>query len=209
MSHYWLWDKKQHESTLQPGVMAGALQLEVLGSPLVFWLSLLMIFAGFSMHRMGPSFSRGRFGLPIACIGVVLLFSPSPDSAHPEAAVIDSLASSINWIVFAISGTYLIVGASPTYGVSKPTSIGVGWILVISSWYFATPLLLSLEIDLALEGIAGIFGFLTGLLAFTLGIWIAERRSSIAGESKPLSEDEVQLVKSILVRRIGSEMDDN
>jgi len=123
--------------------------------------------------------------------------------------VIDSLASSINWIVFAISGTYLIVGASPTYGVSKPTSIGVGWILVISSWYFATPLLLSLEIDLALEGIAGIIGFVTGLLAFTLGIWIAERRSSIAGESKPLSEDEVQLVKSILVRRIGSEMDDN
>ena len=176
---------------------------------MVFWLSLFLIFAVISMHRMGPSFDRSRFGLPIACIGVVFLFSPSPDSVHPEATVIDSMASSFTWLVCAISGTYLIVGASPNYGVSNPLSTGIGWILVISSWYFATPSLISLEIDLALDGIAGILGFVTGLLAFSLGIWIAEGRSSIVGVSKPLSEDEVRLVQTILVRRIGSEMDDN
>jgi len=83
----------------------------------------------------------------------------------------------------------------------------LGWAAVFLSWVLIS---LDLETSVANElllNLSVIPGLLLGVIAFALGVELAERSSAMRRESSPLSDDEGRLVRTILTRRLGGDGD--
>ena len=166
------------------------------------WPPLLLAMLGVCMHRMGPAFERSRFGPPVALLGLVAFILQPDGLTGPEKAMHDALISSLPWIAAATVGTLLVLRGAPTYWVAKPGLMLLGWSAVSLSWVLIWP---DFETSIANEfllDLSVIPGLMLGVIAFALGVGIAERSSVIREESSPLTDDEGRLVHTILTRRL-------
>ena len=173
------------------------------------WAGFLITMLGVCLHRTGPAFERSRFGLPIALLGVSMFILLPDGLTGPEKAMHDALLSSLPWVAAATVGTLLVLRGAPTYGSADPGLMILGWASISLAW-----LLISLDLNFSvafglLSGLSVLPGLLLGIIAFTLGVWLAESFSEASGESSPLTDDEGRLVKSILTRRLGGDEGDH
>ncbi len=189
--------------------MAASVLLTSLGHPAVFWASLVVISAGVCLHRMGPAFNRSRFGPPLAFLGIATLLLPNHGTIHPEGAVYDSISDSLPWLTAALVGSLLVLRGAPTYGSRRNIELAAGWGFISLSLYASISEFSSIVFGEILHGIFAMAGLLSGLAIFLAGIWVSERFSTIDNESEPLSQDEEALVRTILSRRIGGDLDGN
>jgi len=138
------------------------------------------------------------------------MFILLPDGlTGPEKAMHDALLSSLPWVAAATVGALLVLRGAPTYGSADPGLMILGWASISLAW-----LLISLDLNFSvafglLSGLSVLPGLLLGIIAFTLGVWLAESFSEASGESSPLTDDEGRLVKSILTRRLGGDEGDH
>ncbi len=171
------------------------------------WGTLILALLGVCMHRMGPAFERSRFGPPIALLGLVSFILLPDGLTGPEKAMHYALISSLPWIAAATVGTLLVLRGAPTYWAAKPGLMLLGWAAVLLSWVLIS---LDLETSVANELLLNLSvmpGLLLGVIAFALGVELAERSSAMRRESSPLSDDEGRLVRTILTRRLGGDGD--
>jgi Ca2+/Na+ antiporter len=87
--------------------------------------------------------------------------------------------------------------------------LAAGWGFISLSLYASISEFSSIVFGEILHGIFAMAGLLSGLAIFLAGIWVSERFSTIDNESEPLSQDEEALVRTILSRRIGGDLDGN
>ena len=106
--------QEKHKNLLHPGSMVV--------DEAILWSSLVLLAVGLSLHRMGPSFRRSRFGFPLSLIGVAsfILLPEKLDDAESE--VYNSIIELIKWCTPFVLGAILVLRSSSTYG--EPSSYG-------------------------------------------------------------------------------------
>ncbi|GIS03379.1 MAG: hypothetical protein CM15mP105_1360 [Methanobacteriota archaeon] len=65
----------------------------------ILWSSLVLLATGISLHRMGPSFQRSRFGSPLALLGVASFVLLPEKLDDPESEVYGSIIALVKWTV--------------------------------------------------------------------------------------------------------------
>jgi len=173
----------------------------------IVWASLALTILGYCIHRMGPSFRRSRFGTPLALLGLTCLIILPEGNEGPESLLHDSLVELISWAVPFSFGVILVLRAAPTYWKTRPMEMVVGWGSIVFSWFVLSQYYGSDSLSDALLGLWALLGIILGLLAFFAGVVLAEKRSGFATETEPLSNEEETLVRTILVRRLGGNLD--
>ena len=72
----------------------------------ILWSSLVLLAAGLSLHRMGPSFQRSRFGSPLALLGVASFVLLPEKLDDPESEVYGSIIALVKWAGLAVEGYF-------------------------------------------------------------------------------------------------------
>jgi len=156
------------------------------------------------MHRMGPSFKRQRFAIPVFFLGAIMFISITRPSelGVPEREIFNSFQSNCLWIISAIiSGAFLLSGSS-NYRTPNYPLLLTGSILGVASCYFALMELMESSIIEILRSSLTFIGLLIGASAFVYGSISAEKSTKIFNESSPLSEGEMELVSKVLGDRL-------
>ena len=191
-------------------------------------LGLSLVLAAFSMGRMGPSFKRSRFGLPLGALGLALMvFLPeSPLDFEPGYAecqilyhcrwdmrdqYLDVLIGSLSWIVLCLLGSAIIIRGSSVYGRNRSRSVIVGWVIVFAAWYLISRMLFYEFI------ISEPFFILLGLIvlaSMAATIWFhvqvvryTERKTPRMPKIAPLDERESRMVTEMIRRNLGGEVE--
>ena len=189
--------RKTQESSHCPQFMFGGDE--------VIWISLIIISIGNSFHRMGPSFERSRFGLPLILLGSTFLVLLPGELSERGTELHELIVKSISIALPFVLGAILILRNSPTYGERRIPGLVSGWILVSVSWVVLFSEGNTFSILGATRGLFALLGLLGGLIAVIIGSYLAERSSGLRDESAPLSNEEGMLVKTILERRLGGD----
>ncbi len=171
---------------------------------LQFWFGIFLFFAGISLHRIGPSFKRNMFGIPIFLIGFLLFLIPSGDLSTIEKELYSIAIVNIPWILTMFLGLSLSLYGAPIFWKRK-LNINIFGILVLSlSWilYFYTAFSTNLKI---INILANLFGMFIAFLILILIIKSIESNTPKVKESEPLDENEKKFIISIIKRNIGGE----
>ena len=171
----------------------------------ILWSSLVLLAVGFSLHRMGPSFQRRRFGSPLALLGLVSFVLLPEKLDDPESEVYDSIIDLIKWGAPLVLGAILVLRSSSTYGESSSSGLLLGWVVIVVSWiigYLQHGSVSSMEV---IGASSSLLGILFGFALVYIGASISERSIRLAPYSDPLSEEEGTLVRAILLRRLGGD----
>jgi len=177
----------------------------VLTDAVMVWGSLALITFGYCIHRMGPAFDRSRFGPPVALLGFTCLILLPGEIEGPESSLHDSFVETVSWLAPFSLGVFFVLRGASTYWKAKLLLIALGWLFISSSWYIFAQNLDSQIFSEAKLGLWSSLGLIIGLTAFIAGVILSEKYSSFSSESEPLSEDEKQLVRTILERRLVGE----
>ena len=171
----------------------------------ILWSSLVLLAAGLSLHRMGPSFQRSRFGSPLALLGVASFVLLPEKLDDPESEVYGSIIALVKWAAPFALGSILVLRSSSTYG--EPSSFGLllGWSLIAISWIIAYPEHVSVSSTDVIGASSSLLGILLGLTLVYIGVSFSERSVGLESYSDPLSEEEGELVRTILLRRLGGD----
>lgn len=164
---------------------------------------MLVLSVGFSFHRMGPSFERGRFGFPLALLGLTCLAIFPEDLSQRGSELHDSIIQAVKWSTPFVLGLILILRYSPTYERSQPIGIFSGWILIVSSWMMFLIEKGSISLSEIMSGVLVLMGLLVSLISIIICTTFLESSSGLRIESDPLSSEEQDLVRTILHRRLG------
>ncbi len=177
--------------------------------------------ASFSLQRMGPSFERSRFALPLGALGLAMMIFIPENKQYFEGGsgicqyhfcdseirelYLEFMIDSIIWISLALLGLALVLRGS-LYGYSIISVSIVGWFLILASWYQLTQI--QLFVSLVYSPIV-IFWFIfvsIGIIcAFYLYFVIirySERRLIGEGQTSPLDEREMKMVTEIIRRNL-------
>ena len=163
------------------------------------------------MHRMGPSFKRHSWGTPLFFLGAILFVSinrPS-DLGVSEREIFDSFQSNIPWVITAILSIALLLSGSSNYRPSNYPVLLLGLISGSFSCYLALMELMESSIDEIFQASLTLIGMFIGTSAFILGSILAEKSTRVVNESRPLSEEEGELVSKILRDRLEGARNDN
>jgi len=179
------------------------------------------------MGRMGPSFERSRFGLPLGALGLALMvFLPEPpldfEPGYAECRrlyhcqwvlrdqYLDVLIGSLSWIVLALLGSLMIIRGSSVYGRNRPRSVIAGWALVIAAWFLISRMWFYQSI---ISEPFFIFLGLIVLLSMAATIWIhvqvvryTEWKTPRMPKIAPLDERESRMVTEMIRRNLGGEV---
>tara|TARA_B100000941_G_C28382848_1_gene488375 strand:- start:305 stop:850 length:546 start_codon:yes stop_codon:yes gene_type:complete len=171
----------------------------------ILWSSLVLLTAGLSLHRMGPSFQRSRFGSPLALLGVVSFVLLPEKLNEPESEVYASIIALAEWVAPFVLGAILVLRSSSTYG--EPSSYGLllGWALIAISWIIAYPEHVSVSSIDVIGASSSLLGILLGIALVYIGASFFERSVRLESYSDPLSEEEAEVVRTILLRRLGGD----
>ena len=171
----------------------------------IVWGSLVVLMIGFCLHRMGPAFERGRVGPPLILLGITCLVLLPAELVYPEDKLIQSFFDLLPWASTFFLGAILALRASSNYGISNPYILSLGWVLIALSWYIFINFSDPISLHSILGGLWASLGVFSGLLAFGVGVVVAEQMTGLDSESAPLSEKESSLVRIILERRLGGD----
>ena len=171
----------------------------------ILWSSLVLVAIGYNFQRMGPSFDRSRFGFPLALLGATSFVLLPEDLNYPESEVHSSIIGLVKWAAPFFLGSLLVLRSSPTYGRASPIGLLLGWATIGSSWVIAYLEYISVSSNDYISGIFSFIGILLGLILVYIGASKSERSIGLDSYSDPLSEEERELVKTILLRRLGGD----
>lgn len=171
----------------------------------ILWSSLVLLASGIVLHRMGPSFRRSKFGFPIALLGVASFILLPENLDEPESEVYEGIITLVKWAAPFFLGTILVLRSSSTYGESSSSGMILGWAVIVTSWIVAFPELASVSYTDVIEASSSLLGILSGLILVYIGASFSERLIGIESYSDPLSEEEGELVRTILLRRLGGD----
>ncbi len=175
----------------------------------ILWSSLLLVVVGYSFHRMGPSFRRSRFGYPLALLGASCFVFLPEELSKPESELYNSIIGMITLVVPFLLGVFLVLRDSPTYGDSRPAGLFLGWAAIGTSWAILYFEQMSVSGSSIISGLLSSVGILLGFVMSYLGASIVERSIGLEFSSEPLTNEEGQLVRTILERRLGGGGHDN
>ena len=164
---------------------------------------MLVLSAGFSFHRMGPSFERSRFGFPLILLGFTCLVIFPEDLSQRESELHDSILQFFKWSTPFVIGTIMILRYSHTYGQDELLGLVSGWIFVVFSWIMIFFDRGSISLSEIMRGFLVLLGFLACLISIIICTTLIERSSGLRIESEPLTNEEQDLVRTILQRRLG------
>tara|TARA_B100000459_G_scaffold77582_1_gene43164 strand:- start:294 stop:839 length:546 start_codon:yes stop_codon:yes gene_type:complete len=171
----------------------------------ILWSSLVLLASGIVLHRMGPSFRRSKFGFPIALLGVASFILLPENLDDPESEVYGGIITLVKWAAPFVLGTILVLRSSSTYGESSSSGMLLGWSVIVTSWIVAFPELASVSYTDVIGASSSLLGILSGLILVYIGASFSERLIGIESYSDPLSEEEGELVWTILLRRLGGD----
>ncbi len=163
------------------------------------------------MHRMGPSFKRHRWGSLLFFLGATLFVSinrPS-DLGVSEREIFASFQSNITWVITAILSIALLLSGSSNYRTPNYPILTLGLISGFFSCYLALMEIMESSIVEIFQASLTLIGIFIGTSAFILGSFLAEKSTRVVNESRPLSEEERELVSKILRNRLEGATNDN
>ena len=171
----------------------------------ILWSSLVLLAIGLSFHRMGPSFQRSRFGFPIFLIGAACLILLPDNLDDAENKVYNSIIELVKWCTPFALGAILVLRSSSTYG--EPSSFGLflGWSVIVISWIIAYLERASVSSVDIIGASSSLLGILLGIVLVYIGASLSERSVGLESYSDPLSQEEGELVRTILRRRLGGD----
>lgn len=175
----------------------------------MIWFSILALSVSFSFHRMGPSFERGRYGIPLGALGLLCLVIFPEDLSERESEIHDSIIQFINWFTPFIFGSLLILRYSPTYFDGLPIGVLSGWILVVFSWIMIFNERDSFTFLDMITGSLVLLGFLIVMFCIIFSKFLFYLPSGSKNESEPLSTEEQDLISAILKSRLEGGKNDN
>tara|TARA_B100000287_G_scaffold106043_1_gene98326 strand:- start:5250 stop:5714 length:465 start_codon:yes stop_codon:yes gene_type:complete len=152
---------------------------------------------------MGPAFERSRFGMPLMMLGLIGSISSPENLPGIERELQGAIIDLFSWLIPFSIGTFLVLDSAPNYRKTRKLKLILGWIFISSSWMLLSPKIDSQMAKEITHGSIVLAGLFIGSIPILSGIIIEERISGIRSESEPLSKEEEELVKTILVRRIG------
>ena len=171
----------------------------------ILWSSLVLLATGLSLHRMGPSFQRSRFGFPLALLGFASFILLPEKLDDPESEVYGSIIALVKWTAPFILGAILVLRSSSTYGELSSSGLLLGWAVIAISWiiaYFEHVSVSSIDV---IGASSSLLGILFGFALVYIGASFSERSVRLESYSDPLSEEEGELVRTILRRRLGGD----
>ena len=171
----------------------------------ILWSSLVLLASGLSLHRMGPSFQRSRFGPPLVLLGVASFVLLPGKMDDPETEVYGSIIALGKWTVPFILGAILVLRSSSTYGEPSSSGLLLGWAVIAISWIIAYLEPVSVSSIDVIGASSSLLGNLLGIALVYIGASISERSVRLESYSDPLSEEEGELVRTILLRRLGGD----
>ena len=183
----------------------------------------ILLLVSISWNRMGPSDSRYRMALVIATVGIVLVTGPdilSPsdlydrfsgdDASHDMGVAIIHFAT---WAILLAFGSVLTIRGSRVYGAISPTTLFIGWLLVISSIFVALvfrpgtnlldPMKGVFSIWDALSAAPIILGMISGLIAAVAIVAWSEYSEPPLPPTPGLDDDERMYVRKIVEDHLG------
>ena len=171
----------------------------------ILWSSLVLLASGLSLHRMGPSFQRSRFGPPLVLLGVASFVLLPGKMDDPETEVYGSIIALGKWTVPFILGAILVLRSSSTYGEPSSSGLLLGWAIIAISWIIAYLEPVSVSSIDVIGASSSLLGNLLGIALVYIGASFSERSVRLESYSDPLSEEEGELVRTILLRRLGGD----
>ena len=172
------------------------------------WLGFALCTIGIGMHRTGPAFSRHRFGVPVAMLGLALMLVHTHEPPEPEVGLVLSMVDSL-WVAPAVFGFALVLMGAPLYWKARPAALLAGWPLVAVAWYIAYPSIAGTSLTDFLTALIALLGVALALVVFALCVRTAERMAPPEDETEPLTEREKRYVESVLKRHLGGESDES
>tara|TARA_B100001250_G_scaffold85993_1_gene71127 strand:- start:27487 stop:28026 length:540 start_codon:yes stop_codon:yes gene_type:complete len=179
----------------------------MMGWWLQWWIGLFLMVSGFSMGRMGPAFSRSKIGYPLALFGLGLVFFSTEEGLiSNEQIASETMRQTLYWALPGLFGCYIVARGSPIYNVTRPTTLAIGWVILLFSWYV---LLTNYDLpgpDVVSSAIT-IAGLIVVFIAHIFIIRLVETLPRSNETIPPLSEIEKTYVANVLNRHLGDRED--
>ena len=175
----------------------------ILGSTL-FWSAILLLMVGISFGRMGPSFSRSNFSLPIILLGILLLIFNNSPIENPESDLLDSIHGFAPWFFVCSLGCFLVLRGSPIYWKVRYPQLSIGWIIILLSFYLFYEYY-ELPDNFLLVLLFSSLGAILSLFLFILLVRFVENSIPLDDLAPELTEEEKDFVKEIISINIGVE----
>jgi len=175
----------------------------ILGSTL-FWSAILLLMVGISFGRMGPSFSRSNFSLPIILMGFLLLIFNNFSIENPESDLLDSINGFAPWFFVCSLGCFLVLRGSPIYWKVRYPQLSIGWIIILLSFYLFYEYY-ELPDNFLLVLLFSSLGAILSLFLFILLVRFVENSIPLEDPAPELTEEEKDFVKEIISINIGVE----
>ena len=173
----------------------------IFGSTL-FWSAILLLLVGISFGRMGPSFSRSKFSLPIIFLGTLLLLFNNSHIENPEADLLDSIHGFAPWFFVCSLGCFLVLRGSPIYWKVRYPQLSIGWIIILLSFYLYYEYY-EMPNNILLISLFSTLGAMLSLLLFILLVRFVENSIPLEDPAPELTEEEKDFVKRIISINIG------
>jgi hypothetical protein len=170
---------------------------------LQLWFGLLMLFSGFIVYRMGPSFRRSIFGKPMIVMGVVLTLIHFEDLSTSENLLHAEMMLNSPWIVLAFIGILMSLFGAPVYWKRNLNANIFGVLLISISWIIYFYSVFSFNINDALNSLFNLLGMFFALISIAYMIKIIESKTPKVQQSEPLTKNEKKFITSILKRNMG------
>ena len=173
----------------------------ILGSTLI-WLAFFLLVVGFSFSRMGPSFTRSKFSIPLVIVAISLLAFNNFSIENPEKELLDSLHGFAPWFFVCSLGCYLVLSGSPIYWKVQFPQLISGWIIILFSFYLYFEFN-ELPDNFLFGAIFTSLGAIFSLFLFILLVRFVENRIPLEDSAPELTEEEMNFVTKIISINIG------
>ncbi len=170
---------------------------------LQLWFGLFILFSGFFVYRMGPSFRRSIFGKPMILMGFVLTLIPLQDLSASENLLHTEMMLNFPWIVLAFIGILLSLFGAPVYWKRNLNANIFGLLLISISWIIYFYSVFSININDIINSLFNLLGMFFALISIAYIIKIIESRTPKVQQSEPLTKNEKKFITSILKRNMG------
>ena len=175
----------------------------ILGSTLI-WLAFFLLVVGFSFSRMGPSFTRSKFSIPLVLVAISLLVFNNFSIENPEKELLESLHGFAPWFFVCSLGCFLVLRGSPIYWKVRYPQLFIGWIIILLSFYLFYEYY-ELPDNFLLVALFSSLGAILSLFLFILLVRFVENSIPLEDPAPELTEEEKDFVKKIISINIGVE----
>ena len=182
----------------------GTIRDSVIFGSTLFWSAILLLLVGISFGRMGPSFSRSKFSLPIIFLGTLLLLFNNSHIENPEADLLDSIHGCAPWFFVCSLGCFLVLRGSPIYWKVRYPQLSIGWIIILLSFYLFYEYY-ELPDNFLLVVLFSSLGAILSLFLLNLLVRFVENSIPLEDPAPELTEEEKDFVKKIISINIGVE----